>query len=257
MNRLRQGGGVRISFFSFQDIITSVTGILILVTLMMSFSLKLDEEPEERRVEKQAQAERERLAAIEQENAAAQKRRIEATTLPDPAQTRVQVESLQREEELLEKQRERSEESLKLSRERIAKTAQTQTAREELAAIEKRVEELRAQLAREKANTNVLLIIPDSEAQRAQKRPVAMVVSGETLKMQRIGGEAQEISIQSGESLRPSLRRLDPQREFVVFYFRPSGAKWFDAFRNETRLAGIEVGYDAVDEQKEVVFNAP
>ena len=257
MNRLRQGGGVRISFFSFQDIITSVTGILILVTLMMSFSLKMDEEPEEKRVQKQLQEERERLAAVERENAAAQQRRIEATTLPDPAQTQTQVESLRREEELLKKQRERSEESLMLLRERIAKVAPTDAARRELASLEKRVDDLRAQLAKEKANTNVLLLIPDPEAQRAQKRPVAMIVSGETLRTQRIGGDAQEIAIRSGESLRPVLRRFDQAREFVVFYFRPSGAKWFDAFRNEARTAGFEVGYDAVEENKEIVFNAP
>jgi hypothetical protein len=257
MNRLRQGGGVRISFFSFQDIITSVTGILILVTLMLSFSLKMDEEPEEKRVQKQLQEERDRLAAVERENATAQQRRIEATTLPDPAQTQTQVESLRREEELLKKQRERSEESLKLLRERIAKSAPTDATRQELASLEKRIEDLRAQLAKEKANTNVLLLIPDPDAERAQKRPVAMIVSWETLKTQRIGGEAQETSIRSGESLRPILGRFDPAREFVVFYFRPSGAKWFDAFRDEARRAGFEVGYDAVEENKEIVFNSP
>jgi len=258
MNRLRQGGGARISFFSFQDIITSVTGILILVTLMMSFSLKLDEEPEERRVERELREQRDRLAEVERENEAMQQQRIEATTLPDPAQMRVQVESLRRDEAQIQAQRERSEEALRVLRERLPKTEETTQARQELAAMEERVEELRAQLSREKANTNILMIIPDAEAQRAQKRPVAIVVSAETMKTQRIGGgEPLEVPIRSGDSLRPILQRFDPAREFVVFYFRPSGAKWFDAFREETRRAGFEVGYDAVEEQKEIVFNAP
>jgi hypothetical protein len=258
MNRLRQRGSVRISFFSFQDIITSVTGILILVTLMLSFSLKLDEEPEERRLEKQLKEQRERLAAVEKENSAMQRRRIEATTLPDPAQVRAQIESLHREDAQMQQQRERSEQELKTLRERIAASTPPATLRAEVAQLEKRVEELRQKLAKEKTNSNVLLVIPDPEAQRAQKKPVAMVVSGDSLKAQRIEGSgSQEIPISSGESLRSVLRRFDPAREFVVFYFRPSGAKWFDAFRDEARRAGFEVGYDAVEEQKEVVFSAP
>jgi hypothetical protein len=258
MNRLRQGGGARISFFSFQDIITSVTGIVILVTLMMSFSLRLDEEPEEQRAEKQLQAEREKLAQIERDNAAIQEKRIEATTLPDATQVRVQVELLRREEAELDKQRESSEKALTTLRERIAASALSLELRSEVETLEERVQELRERLAKERTNANVLFIVPDLETQRAEKRPVAMVVSGDTLKAQAVGGRASEqIAITSRESLRPMLRRFDPAREFLVFYFRPSGAKWFDAFRDDARRAGFEVGYDAVEENKEIVFSAP
>ena len=39
-SRFRTNIGTRISFFSFQDIITSVTGILILVTLILTLYLE-------------------------------------------------------------------------------------------------------------------------------------------------------------------------------------------------------------------------
>src|SRR5688572_12867767 len=38
-SRLRNGSGSRISFFAFQDIIASVTGVLILVTLILASHL--------------------------------------------------------------------------------------------------------------------------------------------------------------------------------------------------------------------------
>jgi hypothetical protein len=258
MNRLRQRGGVRISFFSFQDIITSVTGILILVTLMLSFSLRLDAEPEERRVENQLRAQRDRLAEIERENAAMQRRRIEATTLPNSAQAQARIEALQREEAQLKERRERTEEALRALREEGAELEKSAKLRVEVSELERRVQELRDKIEKEKTNSNRLVIIPDEETQRSVKRAVAMVVSGDSLRAERINvGDARDFAITSRESLLPILRRFDPAKEFVVFYFRPSGAKWFDAFRDEARRAGFEVGYDAVEEQKEIVFSSP
>ena len=258
MNRLRQSGGVRISFFSFQDIITSVTGILILVTLMLSFSLRLDEEPEERRVENQLREQRDRLAEIERQNTLIQQRRIEATTLPDPAQVQSQLEGLRLEETQLRQQREQAEGALKVLRERSNNSDKAASLRAEVAGLDRRIQEIRGKLEKEKTNTNLLYVIPDAETQRAQKRPVAMVVGADIIKAERINArDARDFAITSRESLQPILRRFDPAKEFVVFYFRPSGAKWFDAFRDEARRAGFEVGYDAVEEQKEIVFGSP
>jgi hypothetical protein len=257
MNRLRQGGSARISFFSFQDIITSVTGILILVTLLLSFSLRLDEEPEERRAERELRERAEKLAQIERENTVLQQQRIEATKLPNPEQVRVQVETLQKEALQTQAERERSQQEIERLKQRITASTPPPELRNEVSSLEKKVEELRAALAKEKTNANVLFIIPDPETQRAEKRPVAVVVSGDRLKAQRVGGVgAQELAVDSTASIRSVLRRYDPTREFVVFYFRPSGAKWFDSFRDEAKRAGFEVGYDAVEENKEVVFNA-
>src|SRR5688572_7433008 len=127
MNRLRTGGNARISFFSFQDIITSVTGILILVTLMLSFSVTTAEDaPSE---EQRMQTARVRLGQIEAENERLQQRRLEAATLPDRTQLQAQIEALKREQAEVQKQREQVEATLAAARERVEKqAAQTESA---------------------------------------------------------------------------------------------------------------------------------
>src|SRR5688500_5770443 len=117
MNRLRRGGNARISFFSFQDIITSVTGILILVTLMLSFSVTTAETASTE--ERQIQSARARLQEIEAENERLQQRRLEAATLPDRAQLQTQIQSLQRDQSELQAQRQQLEATLAAARERL------------------------------------------------------------------------------------------------------------------------------------------
>jgi hypothetical protein len=260
MNRLRTGGNARISFFSFQDIITSVTGILILVTLMLSFSVTTAEDaPSE---EQKIQSARVRLEQIEAENERLQQRRLEAATLPDRTQLQAQIEALKREQAEVQKQREQVEATLAAARERVEKqAAQTESAaelREKIAKMEPQLDELRQKASRAKTNVNVVYIVPDAQARQNPKAPVAMIVSGERLRAQRLNGsEVFETQITSVDSLGAALARHNPERDFVVFYFRPSGVKWFEQFRELVRQRGFEVGYDAVEEQKEVVFSTP
>ena len=254
MNRLRTGGNARISFFSFQDIITSVTGILILVTLMLSFSVTTAEvAPTE---EQKVQSARNRLKQIEAENERLQQRRLEAATLPDRTQLQAQIESLKREQAELQRQREQLE--AKLERREPQKEKMADELREKIAKLEPQLEELREKASRAKTNVNVVYIVPDAQARQNPKAPVTMIVSGERLRAQRLNGaEVFETQITSAESLATALARYNADRDFVVFYFRPSGVKWFEQFRELVRQRGFEVGYDAVEEQKEVVFSAP
>jgi hypothetical protein len=257
MNRLRQGNTARISFFSFQDIITSVTGILILVTLMLSFSMQTTESTEAQ-PESRLRAERERLREIEQQNQTLQQWRIEASTLPDASQLQTQLAALRRETEQLDAQRKQSETTLQSLRERAAKSPNITELRAEIKNLDARIQDLQSKIAHERTNQNVLYIVPDADAQRAKKKPAIFVVSGNELRAQRLdGSEMRSYPIAFRESLAPALRHFKPEQDFIVFYFRPSGAKWFDAFRDTARAAGFEVGYDALEEDKEIIFNAP
>jgi hypothetical protein len=261
VNRLRTGGNARISFFSFQDIITSVTGILILVTLMLSFNVTTAEAPSSE--QQQLQSAREHLTQIEAENERLQQRRREAATLPDHTQLQAQIETLRREQTELEAQRQQLEATLASARERIAKqTAVTRTStadlRQQLQSIEQQLAELRPKATHASANVNVIHIIPDAEARRSPKSPVAIIVSATQLHSERLNGsEVYEAPIDAANSLQPLLARHSPERDYLIFYFRPSGAKWFEQFRALARQRGFEVGYDAVEEQKELIFSAP
>jgi hypothetical protein len=253
MNRLRQGGSARISFFSFQDIITSVTGILILVTLMLSFSMQSGEA--EQTPESQFRAQTERLRELERQNEEIQRHRIEASSLPDPAELQSQMEALRRQQAQLHEQREQSDTSLEAVLNRVSKNKTVSELQSESTTLAAQLKSMQEKLAREKTNSNVVFIVPDSERQRMQKQPMAIVVNADKAAAQRLdGAEKQEIPISSPTAIAPLLARLNPQRDLVIFYFRPSGAKWFDGFRDLSRRAGFEIGYDAVEEQRPVVF---
>ncbi len=264
MNRLRTGGSARISFFSFQDIITSVTGILILVTLMLSISMQSGDvvEAAERRAEAELREELARATEVEGENRAIQQRRIEAAGLPDRAPVELQVKAIRREQAQEEERRRRSERELASARERAEVDARVEEAaanlRAEVAALDQQIEQLQARAARARTNVNAVFIIPDEETLRAGKKPVAVVVNGERVRAQRLDGSGgREAVIADAGALEGLLGQYDPGRDFIVFYFRPSGAKWFDAFRGAAKRAGFEVGYDAVEEQKQIIFAAP
>ena len=257
MNRLRQGNNLRISFFAFQDIITSVTGILILVALILSFSLRLEADPEAERGEADLKKQKETLAALERENTRLQQARITASSVTAP-EIRVRIERLRREEEQARINLARSQTELQAASEHAERTTNAVQLRSEVASLEQNIQELQTRLQNEKTNTNRLMIIPSDEALRSQKRPVMIVVNEKTIHLQPLGQQAgMEVQITDRSSLRDALRRHNSGKEFIVFYFRPSGAKWFDAFRDEARKSGFEVGYDAVEEEKEIVFATP
>lgn len=258
MSRLRQRGMARISFFSFQDIITSVTGILILVTLMLSFSVQTAEPSEDQQRETRLQTERERLAQIERENEAIQRRRLEAETLPDPTQARATLEAMRKEGRQVSDQLQRSEAALRELQAQAERQKPVAELRNELAQVDENLHALQEKLAREKTNSNVVFIIPDAETRRSSKQPVAIVVNETKAAAQRLNGaEARETTLESVESASALLARYNAERDFLVFYFRPSGVKWFDAFRAAARRIGFEMGYDALEENKQIIFNAP
>lgn len=254
MNRLRTSGQARISFFSFQDIITSVTGILILVTLMLSFSLKGD--AVENPVETELAKERERLQQVEQHNRDLQSRLIEAAALPDQLPMQAEVQRLRQEASAAAAERVRVAKIIETNKSREAEREKAESLRADLAELANRIEELKLEIARSRTNANVLFVIPDAETARARKSPLAIVVSGDRLRAQRLdGAETQEINPGAPGVFDSFLERFNPATDFFVFYFRPSGAKWFDLLRQKSRNAGFEIGYDAVEETKQIVFS--
>jgi hypothetical protein len=241
MSRLRNGGRGHVSFFSFQDIITSVTGILILVTLIMTFSLRTGDA--EQSPEVQLQKETQRLREIEQQNEQLQQRRIEAAKLPDATVIESQVEALRREQQQAEEQRKKSESTTESLKSRLGQSKTVAQLKEESAMLAEKLRGLQDKLAAERTNQSVVLVLPEAERLRTQKQPMVVVVGDVRAGAQRLNGaEKHDIAIDSASSLGPLLTRLNPQRDLVVFYFRPSGAKWLGPSRDAARRAGFEVG---------------
>src|SRR5947208_15381112 len=98
MNSLRTVHEAKINFIFFQDIITCVLGILILVTLMLSLSLDTGEAatPEEEQLQNQLRQPKENLAQIEQQNRSTEEKQLLLGSLPDPTTLETELALLKR-----------------------------------------------------------------------------------------------------------------------------------------------------------------
>jgi hypothetical protein len=128
--------------------------------------------------------------------------------------------------------------------------------RQSVSNLETEVAAARDQLATLRRQTNAVYIVPTAEARESAQQPVAFIVSESKIEIRRFNDtDSQERAISSADDLRPLLANFNPARDYIVFYFRPSGAKWFESFRTLVRSLGFAVGYDAIEEQKQIVFS--
>jgi hypothetical protein len=262
MSSLRSPARARINLLFFQDIITLVIGILILITLMLSLSLGgAAATVEEQQLENELREVRASIARVEIENQRAQEQSLAAAALPGAELLENQIAALRRETNAAFAELQRSQFAAVESQQRAAAASARKKVAEQaqanLAEMEKAISELREKLAAARTN-NTLQIIPAASSESARS-PIAFVVSADKLQLRRFDGPNNaEVSLASGvDSARELFARLDARRESIVFYFRPSGAKWFYPLRTLARAGGFEVGYDAVEEQQQLVFRRP
>src|SRR6266516_4112255 len=96
-SKLRSGLGTKISFFAFQDIITSVTGILILVTLILT--LYLNEPPpvtdQERQLKQTLSVTLTELTRVTLANQQSQTNLLLLASAPAPERLQAEIRELQ------------------------------------------------------------------------------------------------------------------------------------------------------------------
>lgn len=272
--KLRQSGSP-ISFFAFQDIITSVSGILIIVTLLLALNLGsanpmleqerataaqesrlaalLDELSTFRRMADRAAAERggkataaelaERAAKLRADARALAERnarfRAEAADIRPDAGEAQRAEALAR---LSASKQPRRAEIQKLEADAAARAAEAQAAA-------RAVEQAQAAALAEQQRRNVLRLIPEPSA--TNREPVIAQLATRHWTLQRF--DTQEKT--NGTTLtefRTALGGLSALKQYVVFYGKPSAADEFQAYVDAARSAGFGVGYDLVPEETQI-----
>lgn len=282
-SRLRTGFGTRISFFSFQDIITSVTGILILVTLILTLYLEqsVPVTAEQEQLKQRLSTILNDLTRVTIQNEQRQASLQSLAAAPDTARLRIEIEQWQSQlalqsnrlasltRTLTERENEtaRKVEQLGLSdlRERAG------TIRKELEAqrltnavltaeakeIDRREKELQAKTA-QVTNQHRLWLLPDSTP--SSRQPVLVTVSRTNVTCERFNqpaGRKQFDAAHAEQGLSQSLAQWQPDRDYLVFCVRPSGIALFARSLEIAKSAGFQVGYDAVEEDKQILFSEP
>lgn len=282
-SKLRTGIGTKISFFAFQDIITSVTGILILVTLILS--LYLDQSPPVTEVERQLKERlTDGLAELTRASLANQQRETNLLILASaPMPERLQADIRELQSRLAARSNQFAEVKVDLNvregeaaaraeklglaglRERSAQLRQelerqsqaNDTLIAEVAEMERQHQELEAKIESAR-NDQKLWLIPD--ATPGGKQPVLVTVTGTNLTCERFNQTTNRLQFPATDAergLNRSLGQWNAERDYLVFYVRPSGIDLFLRCAQIARQAGFQVGYDAVEESQQLRFTMP
>jgi hypothetical protein len=271
-------------FFAFQDIITSAMAVLIAIIMLLALYMGGSALRETGERETPAMAARlksaiDRLAAVQEEIRTAR----ESTNAEeaDPTLIQGQIQILRNELNSVRQQtkaarneamdlREKDEtremrSELASQRSKNAKAAaelkkiETDAALslQEMERLEADAKSAQATLLAENVKRNQLWVIPDRSA--SSKEPVLAVISQNEAAFQRFDNPDQQIL--NGSKVRDgfadALKNYSSLNQYIVFYFKPSGADHFKLLTREARDAGFEIGYDAIDEDMAVNFGTP
>lgn len=255
-----------ISLFSFQDIITSVTGIMILVTLMMTLELvqrtmtspavqtavvtseveTRTQQMRQRIEELKGELERRRLASevlqgIDPRNLAERLQEVERTA----ARVEQDVERIRTTAEQAERNHERAKQT---QTETERKRQQQKTLEEQLAAAADELEQLK------KTNRRIYNL-----DQGTAKKPWLIDVSARELRTAQVGVTAAPTVLRGNSpveliaQLSAWLAARDPATEYLVLLIRPSAAELYVALRGEVERQGFELGFDLLGEGQTVL----
>jgi hypothetical protein len=129
---------------------------------------------------------------------------------------------------------------------------------QETAALESRVPGIEEKILKYRAREGELWLIPDHTG--TTKEPVLAIVNGKELQVARFNqpDQTEKFSKNSAASAFKSyLSRLRTDKQYVVFLIRPSGIDLFRDMVDVARDNGFEVGFDPLEEDRQIHFTAP
>jgi hypothetical protein len=276
------------SFFAFQDVITAVLGILILIALQLSFSINvlkgeegnqkgsIDDEivTEQEFLDKRKEREtlsgmlsqlreenREILAkkdALESEGASIQVIKDSIRILvSEIEQLEVDFEAL--DQALKDKRETLSEEAAKLGLTSVQSkiTDLSEKFRDDnkvISALKERVEVLSSRLSNSMDELSLEKKRKDSvwmipEKDNDAKEPLLVTIEPESLRV--LNTSSLTSSFEAG------VERYDTRKFKIVFLFKPTGAIYFEKIIELAKDLGFEVGYDPIEERQKIIFSVP
>jgi len=264
----RRSGAAAFSLFSFQDIITSVTGVVLLVTLLLSLELinrvpgapaaaARPEPAQTELAELQSQVQRlhTELQAGQQELAA-----FAGTT---PAEVRRQQTAVEAEARALEQEAlELTQQQASLAGERLAVDQAAAASADRQQALEQTAAE-RQQAARELAELEDRSAVRFNPAQAAGRSVWLVDIAADVVGIRRFQAGAERTEFRGGLLSSAGSQALAHMRSWrasvdqPVLLVRPSGITAFDEISKELRGRGFDLGFDTLEEDQEVELAVP
>ena len=269
--RSKRGGVVRVSFFAFQDIITCVSGILLIITLLMT-TMITDGTPEPAGGAEadRAQELTEARQSLEKTKSASAALQAQVVAMTDPSTVRAQTMDLR---EKLPAARAKGEELERKIAEsgmdQTALSARIQQAEKELAEldrkkkertpdVEKLAQEVKEKETRAANATNEWRLVPKLAGN--SKTPVMVMVSDTSVTIEEFNRPASRTKLDKATmqtGFAAAMLKYNSAVHYFIFYIKPSGITNFATLKEQAQQNHFQVGFDALLESVELTFSKP
>jgi len=249
------------SLFAFQDIITSVTGIMLVITMLLALELleRTDAAPPRATaaISKDLQqviavAERE-IAELEPQLQQRGKRLSSAAAV-SPLQLRQQIgeleESIRRLRNLINESRQRDQRTKGRVKKARRQQQQQSRKREELLADLLRRSTAKRQQLRKLQQSNRLIFNP---AAGNSKSPWLVEVSAERLLVAESGVAGKPLAFSDVDAFLRWARQQDKRSEYFVLLLKPDAIELFRETRDGLDEAGFDIGFDLLSKGQTVI----
>lgn len=260
MSRMRRTTEQPLSLFSFQDIITSVTGVMILLTLLLSIELiqrVVSSAPQQTKV--QITTSTQSIEEMKAEVAALESKLQSSGKLPDnlpsmdsaalkqkrlqlqEANDRLRGEIAELSDRLHEKRQE-------VSTAETASASEQQRMAEEFARLEKAIDDAKKQLESMDASNRIFF-----KKEQGGKETWIVEVTASGIQSAKIGVAAKPRQFANVESFDRWLKSLNSASTAFYLIVKPNGEQSFEAIRKSIRSAGFDVGFHVLAADQQVI----
>jgi hypothetical protein len=270
--RLRAGGAA-VGFFAFQDIITSVIGIVIFIALLLSLFIgtEADDLRKKRIAELATPEQLAELDALLVSIRALQNDLGSALSISNSnPQSRIanleewlatlisQIETVKQSTPSASSDQEKIQADLKALEKLLAEhQAKRDRLQKDLAeagatneSLQRQIEEIQKAILAEEKKRNDIWLIPDEAI--TTKRPVLAIVSSSGFEVKTLDDSGKGSSSRNGTDIANLLKPYSTLENYVVFYVRPSAfPNWAD-IRESVQKLGFEIGYEPVREDQNI-----
>lgn len=246
--RRRKGASVPFSLFAFQDIITSVTGIILLITMMMAVELvqnmtKAETAPQEQKSSRVTRMLQEAVSQGTREADRLQKILDETSTIRfDADALRRRLEALKAAAGEIESQREQIEttqEKIDARREQQKLEAKDLTP-EAIEALTQEQSEIAQQIEAMQQSNRVIFNRPAG----AEKSPWLVELNERTILVAEMGQVRPPQTFQTPEAFLHWIRGQDRNSMYFVLLVKPATINTFSTVRQALQDQQFDIGYD-------------
>ena len=276
----------KITFFAFADIITAVSGMLIFITLLLATDLgrPTDNRSQAANVQVQQQLDETLSQQVEVDSNNRNLQQLLTAAETAPASEKLETDITRLRAQLAEEKKKHVGVAEQLAASQSAVEARDRTlgltalkaqiqqviqeveslarqeaqVRQEMAGLDQRVAGVQSKLLTLRQWEGKLWLIPDRSS--TTKEPILAVVSGAGVKLQQFDHPDQAREFGGSSALTEFASYLGEAKaldQYFVFMVKPSGIALFGRLVKSARDKGFEVGFDAVEEDKNIYFSTP